>query len=363
LATPTLAEIRERAVAKYQADRERERGADFTGKMPEDRELREGGYFYQAQRSLMKERGRTSLGRNAALLSGRRRTVERHNTEIRQRQRVAPEEQRENEATADRILGATREERQTARALEHMTVPEPRLLPIRYTAPQRRPERAPPVIISATKTPEPPPMRPVSTLSAAERTALEGKRQRGETLEETQRRIANEKATPPPAVAPAPTAPGGAPKPPATPAAAKKPVRGRLSEGQPKVGRARPEPVRHVAGLETRLERVPHETYSLYGKAGMLEIYAEAGPFGKKYYRVKFQGRTFTPTFDTPEQAASFANTLKARTEPEYQARRERMVEADSRYFTESTIAHRQHPLFVKVIDRTGKIPPGRLTA
>jgi hypothetical protein len=257
------------------------------------------------------------------------------------------EEQRENEATADRILGATREERQTARALEHMTVPEPRLLPIRYTAPQRRPERAP----------------LVSTLSAVERTALEGKRQRGETLEETQRRITNEKATPPPAVTPAPTAPGGAPKPPTTPVAAKKPVRGRLSEGQPKVGRARPEPIRRVAGLETRLERVPHETYSLYGKAGMLEIYAETGPFGKKYYRVKFQGRTFTPTFDTPEQAASFANTLKARTEPEYQARRERMVEADSRYFTESTIAHRQHPLFVKVIDRTGKIPPGRLTA
>lgn len=143
------------------------------------------------------------------------------------------------------------------------------------------------------------------------------------------------------------------------------PVRGgRLRPAEaPRTIKQKPKPTRHIAGLETRLERVRPESAALAGGTGSLIVYSEVGPFGRKFYRVKFQGRTFTPTFDTPEQAMSFANGLKARTEPEYAARRERMVEADSRYFTESTIAHRQHPLFVKVIDRSGRVPPGRLTA
>lgn len=335
MATPTFDEIRREAVADYQSDKVREQGDDFTGNAPEDSELREGGYFYRAQRKLMKQRGRTSLGRRATLLPGKMRTVENIREERHQRQETEP--------------------------VPHMVAPEPRLLPVLYRGPQKRATtRGPPALIREEKVAQRETVRPESrAMSQAERSAVEKQRRRGETFEETKRRLEVEGTRVPAGPVAVPAVPRAlAPAP-------KKGVRGgRLRPAEaPRVARERPKPVRRVSGLETRLERVPHETYSLYGKAGSLVIYPEVGPFGRKFYRVKFQGRTFTPTFDTPEQAMSFANGLKARTEPEYAARRERMVEADSRYFAESTIAHRQHPLFVKVIDRSGRAPPGRLTA
>jgi hypothetical protein len=128
--------------------------------------------------------------------------------------------------------------------------------------------------------------------------------------------------------------------------------------------RAEPRPRQRSAqiGIGNLLTRVAPEQHALYGRAGAFEIYEEQGPFKRKFYRVRFQGRTFTPAFDTDEEARSFIEGLKSRAEPEYAARRERMAQADARFFTETTLAHRQHPLFVKVVDRT-RAPPSRLVS
>lgn len=188
--------------------------------------------------------------------------------------------------------------------------------------------------------------------------AAERGRQRGETLEEARRRIERESAPKPPASAAAEAKRAAGT--PTVPRPERRQPAGRRVENRTQVitRTIREKRPNRVQGLETLIQHIRPEGYSLYGRAGTLVIYPEQGPFGRKYYRVKFQGRTFTPTFDTPQQAATFANSLKARAEPEYAARRERMLEADARFFTETTLAHRQHPLFVKVVDQGARRPP-----
>lgn len=350
------------------SDKLREMGSDFAGVTPEDRELREGGYFREAQMEMMRER-RGSVGQRRS--SVRRVSVtsaEPSPTVVRNVLGVSPEEK----AAADRTREFARGGSPAERFGRESVFP---IVPAERNPPFRPSERGP---VSSVSAPRPEPTdgvrRAIEDRSRAllSDTALAAQRQRGETLEETRRRLEVQQASasiPPVPAAPAmPRAPGrrgGA----AT--AEARPVGRRASVpratpmkylGRGRLGVAKGVKPSRVAGLETSLERVSPEYYGLYGRAGTFIIYTEQGPTGRKFYRVEFQGRTFAPAFDNADQARSFIGDLKSRSEPEYAARRERMLDADRRYFTETVIAHRQHPLFVRTIDRT-RPPPSRLVS
>jgi hypothetical protein len=318
MATPTFEEIRREATAKYQSDKLREQGNDYTANTPEDRELRESGYFREAQRKLMRERGVSTRPRTRQSFTARAKVPSLSSaytpvfTEPGERSRRSAE---------------------TISRLKAKQTPEPAL---------RTPEGN--LIPLGDKFVH----EPTKSEKLAQRMVKEAVQPSGRSrYEETQAALGTGQPRGPAAVERRETVQKGR----------FGNIRHRLRTEEER-GRKRP------AGISfaSLTERVAPTQHAIYGRAGTFEIYDERGPFGRRFYRVRFQGRTFTPAFDTPEQARTFIEGLKSRAEPEYAARRERMAQADARFFTETTLAHRQHPLFVKVVDRT-RPPPSRLTS
>jgi hypothetical protein len=175
---------------------------------------------------------------------------------------------------------------------------------------------------------------------------LESQRQRGETLQDTARRLEIQKAamTPSPevkkpvvvaAIAPAPRLDRQL-------AAKRERIRGRLAAR----GRTR------SSGFRILTERVRRERAPTGGK-GEFEIYNEVSPHGVVRKRVKYNGRAFAGTFHSVAEAEGYIDRLKEFAERTAEGRRNRLMEADGQYFVDHAIAARLHPLFIRVTDTT----------
>ncbi len=130
---------------------------------------------------------------------------------------------------------------------------------------------------------------------------------------------------------------------------------------QVKVPAGKKPKVRRVPDIGRLFEKAPRYAGGAAAGSGF-ELYTQATTRGRRFTRVRFNGRTLAPVFSAPEEggrdeASNYISKLKEFFEPEYAAKREGMIASDSKFIRESLIKSRQSPSFVPVTDATSGTP------